>query len=140
MEVNRDLESYISDCIKKARKWRNMTQSEVASASGLKQSTYSNYENGIRQIKVSTLLKIADTLDLPIQDILDQSYERGMELNDLEKKEVKKFLKQEKVSPTIKFILQRCLTETENEMEIKVIKKAHEIIETVCPGYFEYPF
>jgi transcriptional regulator with XRE-family HTH domain len=46
-----------------------MTQAELAEAVGVTQATLSHYETGKRDVSVATLLRIAEALDVSIQDL-----------------------------------------------------------------------
>jgi transcriptional regulator with XRE-family HTH domain len=50
---------------------RQVSQSEVARASGITQASLSNYETGKRELPISTALAIADVLDITLGDVLE---------------------------------------------------------------------
>ena len=52
------------------REDRDLTQSQLAKFLNIKQNTYSQYENGIRQIPLDALIKLADFYDTSIDYIL----------------------------------------------------------------------
>jgi DNA-binding XRE family transcriptional regulator len=51
--------------VRALRKWRGMTQSQLATASGINQGYLSEVENGTKNAAPETLAKIATALDLP---------------------------------------------------------------------------
>lgn len=57
---------------RRIRTWRvrrQMSQATLADLTGITQSTLSNYENGKRDLPVSTLLKLAEHLDVDLEDL-----------------------------------------------------------------------
>ncbi len=57
---------------RRIRTWRvrrQLSQATLASSIGVTQSTLSNYENGKRDLSVSILLKLADNLDVDLEDL-----------------------------------------------------------------------
>lgn len=57
--------------IKDLREDSDLTQSEVAKYLNIKQNTYSQYENGVRQIPYDLLIKLALYYDTSIDYILE---------------------------------------------------------------------
>lgn len=55
--------------IKTWRVRRQMSQATLAELTGVTQSTLSNYENGKRDLTVSTLLRLAEQLDIDLEDL-----------------------------------------------------------------------
>lgn len=51
--------------VRALRKWRGMTQVELASAAGVNQGYLSEIENGAKNAAPETLARIAQALDLP---------------------------------------------------------------------------
>ena len=49
---------------------KNMTQKEVASAMGISQQAYSQYESGNRRPKIDTIIRIADALCVDIDSFI----------------------------------------------------------------------
>lgn len=68
--------------IKLLRKNAGLTQREMATRLGLSYSTYSNYENNLREPGLDVITKIAKELNVTIADILGLSKES---IDDLEK-------------------------------------------------------
>ena len=62
------LSIYVGSKIKEFRLLRSLTQKELASKIGMGDTTIVNYEKGIRSPKKNTLFKIAEILDIPIDD------------------------------------------------------------------------
>lgn len=56
----------IGDLIHFLRKQRNLTQTELAKLTGIKQQTISAIENGLQQAEVKTLFSILSALNLEI--------------------------------------------------------------------------
>lgn len=48
---------------------RQMSQAMLAELTGVTQSTLSNYENGKRDLSVSVLIKLAEQLDVDLEDL-----------------------------------------------------------------------
>ena len=55
--------------LKKARIDKNMTQVEIAKLAGMNIATYNRKENGIRQFNESEIKKIAEILEVNIEDV-----------------------------------------------------------------------
>ncbi len=53
------------------RKQRNLTQEDLAGKAELDRSYLSEVENGHKNLSVTTLLKIADALDVPPSKLID---------------------------------------------------------------------
>lgn len=58
------------EILKRERQKRGLTQEKMASMTGLKRSTYSLYECGKREPNIETLRKIADILELSLDDLI----------------------------------------------------------------------
>lgn len=58
--------------LKKLRTERNMRQEFVAAAAGISTRTYMDYENGKNEPKVSTAIKIAEALEVPLSELLEE--------------------------------------------------------------------
>lgn len=57
---------------RRIRTWRvrrQMSQATLAELTGVTQSTLSNYENGKRDLSVSTLIRLAEKLDVDLEDL-----------------------------------------------------------------------
>lgn len=67
----------IGDNLKKIRNEKGLSQEEIAKLLGINRSTYSNYENNIRQPKIAQLINIAKKLDVNVNALLDNSYVRA---------------------------------------------------------------
>lgn len=62
------------NAIRRLRKQRNMTQSELADALGVGQSAVANMENGLVQFSaVDQLRRIAEILGVPLAEIVDSA-------------------------------------------------------------------
>ncbi|MGE3857445.1 MAG: helix-turn-helix domain-containing protein [Dehalococcoidia bacterium] len=63
-----------SDVGARIREWRlrrELSQAEVARLAGITQASLSNYENGKRDLPLSTLLGVARALNVSVGDLLD---------------------------------------------------------------------
>ena len=65
--------------LKTVRKARGLKQYEVASATGIKPSAYSHYENGIREPNLDTLVKLSDFLGVSIHYLVTGKEFQGPE-------------------------------------------------------------
>lgn len=64
----------IGDRLKTLRLNKGFTQSQLADAIGIPRTTYANYETNKREPKIEVLQKIANTLDVTIDDILTKNF------------------------------------------------------------------
>ena len=62
--------------IKDLREDADITQSQLAEYLNIKQNTYSQYENGQRQIPIDALIKLAQYFDTSVDYILELTNER----------------------------------------------------------------
>ncbi len=60
----------IGSRIKKLRKNKGLTQKKMSELTGIPYSTYSNYENNNREPGAAQLIKIADALDISLQNLV----------------------------------------------------------------------
>ncbi|MFA7249441.1 MAG: helix-turn-helix transcriptional regulator [Dehalococcoidia bacterium] len=63
-----------SEVGQRIREWRlrrELSQAEVARTAGITQASLSNYENGKRDLPLSTLLGVARALNVSVGDLLD---------------------------------------------------------------------
>lgn len=63
-----------SDVGSRIREWRlrrELSQAEVARLAGITQASLSNYENGKRDLPLTTLLGVARALNVSVGDLLD---------------------------------------------------------------------
>ncbi|MEX2445987.1 MAG: helix-turn-helix transcriptional regulator [Dehalococcoidia bacterium] len=71
-ELNRsDLRADVGHRIREWRLRRELSQAEVAKRSGITQASLSNYENGKRDLPLSTLVGVAGALNVSIGELLD---------------------------------------------------------------------
>lgn len=75
--------------LRETRKFRGMTQSEIASRLNISTSTYGDYERGRTEPDLQTLREIAIILDVSIDYLLDKSESDVIKLT---KSEYKKLL------------------------------------------------
>ncbi len=57
--------------ITELRTEKGLTKEKVAYGMGLSKGTMSKIENGIRDSRISTLFKIAESLDIKLKDLVD---------------------------------------------------------------------
>lgn len=62
----------IGDRIRRFRTQKGLTQKEMAALAGIPYSTYSNYENNNREPGLEQLNKIANALDISLQNLIYQ--------------------------------------------------------------------
>jgi transcriptional regulator with XRE-family HTH domain len=63
----------------RVRLWRvkrHLSQEGLARAVGVNQASISNYEAGRRDVPVSTMIRIADVLQVPFEELIDQETRR----------------------------------------------------------------
>ncbi|MEI7924752.1 MAG: helix-turn-helix transcriptional regulator [Chloroflexota bacterium] len=73
MSIVRD-SSTRTDVGQRIREWRlrrELSQAEVARLSGITQASLSNYENGKRDLPLTTLLGVSKALNVSVGDLLD---------------------------------------------------------------------
>ena len=71
---SRDEVELRSDVGRRIREWRlrrELSQAEVARRAGITQASLSNYENGKRDLPLSTLIGVAGALNVSIGELLD---------------------------------------------------------------------
>ena len=66
-----DLRNNVGRRIREWRLRRELSQAEVARRAGVTQASLSNYENGKRDLPLSTLLGVAGALNVSLGEILD---------------------------------------------------------------------
>ena len=67
----RAMRAEVGQRIREWRLRREMSQAEVARIAGITQASLSNYENGKRDMPLSTLLGVAGALNVSLGDLLD---------------------------------------------------------------------
>lgn len=71
----------VGERIKQARKKAGLTQQELANALGVKYQMIGQYENGKRNPKLQTILKIAQALEVGLFDLIsEEEYETLLDL------------------------------------------------------------
>ena len=66
-----ELLTRLRDQISKCRKAKGLTREKLAYGVGLSKGTISKIENGCRDIRFSTLYKIAESLDIKLKELVD---------------------------------------------------------------------
>lgn len=72
--INSDQATIRTEVGQRIREWRlrrEMSQADVARQTGITQASLSNYENGKRDMPLSTLLGVAASLNVSLGDLLD---------------------------------------------------------------------
>ena len=69
--MSKPLEKVLSEQMAKRREELGLTQAQVATKLGIVQQAYDHYENNRRNIPISLLAKIAKTLDIDIEVLLN---------------------------------------------------------------------
>lgn len=96
---NEKEKSHIGETIKKYRVLRNMRQKDLSIKTGITQNNISRYENGKVNPSIGSVLKIAEALDIPINEIMDKAMpvefqktmkETSIKLNEAAKRQFNK--------------------------------------------------
>ena len=66
-----DLAKAVGERIKQARKFKGMTQKEVAKHFRMTQQQYSRFENGVFELNYSQIVEICKLLDMTPNEIFD---------------------------------------------------------------------
>lgn len=89
------MNQYLIDMIKKGRKEKGYTQSEVASKLGIKGNTLSGYETGATEPDIDTYLELCRIYDLDYADVLETAYNlkkyEEFHISNSEQKHIKKY-------------------------------------------------
>lgn len=64
--------------LKSWRLRRHISQAGLARAAGIDQASISNYEAGKRDLRVSTMIRIANALNVRIEDLLTHQVQRAV--------------------------------------------------------------
>lgn len=83
------------DNLKKVRKAKGLTQKGLAELVGTTQQNIANYENDYRVPKISTIQLYADSLGVPLSELLP--FEEGLSLWKAEKKDFPMTSKEQKI-------------------------------------------
>ena len=70
-----ELAKKIGNNIKIARKYKNLTQKEVAAKFNMTQQQYSRFENGVFELNYEQILNICKYLDLTPNELFDIDFE-----------------------------------------------------------------
>ena len=60
----------LTERLKELREAHQLSQTQIAIELGTKQSTYSNWENGIREPKIKKLIEIADYYNISLDSLV----------------------------------------------------------------------
>lgn len=85
-----DVRQYVSGKIREYRKLRNLTQKELGEKIGVKHNTVSGYEKGTSEAEQDILFKIANALDVGINDLFPPTT-NSISLTTCEKDFIKKY-------------------------------------------------
>lgn len=75
-----DTKNFVAAKIKEYRKLRNLTQKELGEKIGVKHNTISSYENGANEPEQNLLFKIANALDVSINDLFPETTSKGVRI------------------------------------------------------------
>ncbi len=89
----------MSERIKKIRRKKGFSQTELGERIGVSQQVITNYERGIREPDIETLLKIAGALEVSIETLIG---EKPIKPEDQTSRALKKRFEQIKKLPTEK--------------------------------------
>lgn len=64
--------------LKELREDSDIKQSQIADLLNIRQNTYSQYENGQRQIPIEALIKVADYFNVSVDYILERTNDRKL--------------------------------------------------------------
>src|SRR5690554_7700895 len=67
------MEIYLASNLKLLRKYRKMSQEDVAKELGLTRSSYSGYENGVAEPGIENLVKMSKFYRIPMDDLLKRN-------------------------------------------------------------------
>ena len=70
------MKNSVAQNIKEIRKKKNIVQRELSKATGLSRNSIVNYETGKRDPRIRDLRKIANALNVPIEELIS---EKGQE-------------------------------------------------------------
>lgn len=65
----KEVSAIVGNNIRKHRKKLKLTQLDLEVSTGIGRSEFSRIENGAKNLELSTLVKIADALKIPIADL-----------------------------------------------------------------------
>lgn len=74
--MKQDITKYVGEQIKKYRLQKRMTQKELGLKIGVKHNTVSSYESGTNEPEQDIMFKIAEALDLNINDLFPSTKDR----------------------------------------------------------------
>lgn len=68
------MNDYLVDQLKKGRLHKGLKQSEVSQKTGIKNTTLSNYENGVTEPDMDTFLLLCELYELDFVSIIEEAY------------------------------------------------------------------
>ena len=71
--IKRNIGDYVGGRIREIRKRKGLTQRELGEKIGVKHNTISSYENGTNEPEHDILFKLANALDVPINDFFPET-------------------------------------------------------------------
>ena len=77
MSSSGDQRQALGQRIRRWRHRRRFSQAQLAERTGVTQSTLSNYENGKREPSVGILVRIAEELDVDLEDLIGRVKRRS---------------------------------------------------------------
>lgn len=82
----------IGERIRYFRKQKAMTQKQVADACGMADSAIRKYESGTQVPKIETLQRIANALNIPVQQLMPENTSAAFDFHDVALDELRKKL------------------------------------------------
>lgn len=131
--------------IRRARKIAGKSQDEVAEAIGVNRATISKYETGAIEPTISQLMKIADFLQVDLEDLFDREkelfdkgYQAGLEISQVESLAIKAVWGEEGYSFSEKEMqIVRAFSQLNPDGQNKAIERVEELTE--IPKYKKEP-
>lgn len=78
------MNKYLIQKLKEGRLAKNFKQSDVTKLIGIKNTTLSNYENGVTEPDIDTFLQLCDLYDLDYAEILGEAYGLNVQGSDFD--------------------------------------------------------
>ena len=66
-----EIAKIVGNNIKEARKFKGLTQNEVAKSFRMTQKKYSRFENGVFELNYSQIIEICNVLDITPNEVFD---------------------------------------------------------------------
>lgn len=109
----------LGECLKAVRVSRKLKQSEVAERLGIKQSTYSNYERGDRDMNIDLMTKFCEIFGITMNDLLGMEAPQEKPLSESAKRLIYKIKNSDD---------ENLLSDTEQFLDFMKAKKSQEAV------------